>query len=93
MDVYDNRRYASAGVMRRLIETEVAKTFAKLPPNARLRPGDILLQLPSHAAILTQTDPLTIIEAHDQHGVCEHTIDRDWMGRVYAVYRFPEVED
>jgi cell wall-associated NlpC family hydrolase len=92
LSVHDNRRYAGAGIMRRLIEAEVSKTFKKVPNSAILKPGDILLQLPSHAAILTKTDPLTIIEAHTDYGVVEHSIDRCWMDRVFAIYRFPNQE-
>ena len=62
----------------------------------QLRPGDVLLfgfyRHAQHLGIVTRTDPIYIIHAHQPNDkVIEHRLDSVWQRRVRGAYRFPGV--
>lgn len=59
-------------------------------------PGDFLhmafQQLPQHVAIITESDPMTIVHADSVVGrVVEHPLSATWRARIRGAYRFPEI--
>lgn len=89
----DSTQYGKNGVLKKTLEETISLSLEKVAGKyvpGQLQPGDVLLVLPSHAMIVSETAPeVKVIEAHPDYGVTERRIDRQILRYVYAVYRFP----